>query len=88
MRVEIGAARNFYEREAIECGWSKAQLERQIHSFYFERIVANRGEKGLLPAGRDRLPGEKVQPSQVLKSPMVLEFLGLPDPYDLHESKP
>lgn len=87
MRVENVAARDFYERETSECGWSKVQLERQIHSFYFDRIVANRGEKGLLPDGRERLPGDKVQPSQLLKSPMVLEFLGLPDFRELHESK-
>ena len=87
MRVDRVDARDFYEREAIECGWSKAQLERQIHSFYFERIVANRGAKGLLSAGRERLPGEQVQPSQVLKSPLVLEFLGLPDSHELHESR-
>ncbi len=87
MRVENVAARDFYEREASECGWSKVQLERQIHSFYYDRIVANRGEKGLLPAGRERLSGEIVQPSHLLKSPMVLEFLGLPDSQDLHESK-
>ena len=87
MRVENVAARDFYEREASECGWSKAQLERQIHSFYYDRIVANRGEKGLLPAGRERLPGERVEPSHLLKSPMVLEFLGLPDAPDLHESR-
>lgn len=87
MRVDNMQARDFYEREAIECGWSKVQLERQIHSFYFERIVANRGVQGLLPTGRERLPGEPVQASQVLKSPMVLEFLGLPDTPSLHESK-
>ncbi len=87
MRVDSLAARDFYEREAVDCGWSKAQLERQIHSFYYERIVANRGEKGLLPAGRQRQPGELVQPSEVLKSPMVLEFLGLPASPSLHESR-
>lgn len=87
MRVENGAARDFYEREASECGWSKVQLERQIHSFYYDRIVANRGVKGLLPEGRERLLGERVQPSHLLKSPMVLEFLGLPDSRELHESR-
>ena len=87
MRVENVAARDFYEREAAECGWSKAQLERQIHSFYYDRIVANRGEKGLLPEERERLPGERVQPSHLLKSPMVLEFLGLPDSRELHENR-
>ena len=87
MRVENVAARDFYEREASECGWSKVQLERQIHSFYYDRIVANRGEKGLLPEGRERLSGERVEPSHLLKSPMVLEFLGLPDAHELHESR-
>jgi predicted nuclease of restriction endonuclease-like (RecB) superfamily len=87
MRVENLAARDFYEREASECGWSKAQLERQIHSFYYDRIIANRGEQGLLPGGRERLPGERVEPSHLLKSPMVLEFLGLPDAHELHESR-
>lgn len=87
MRVDHIEARDFYEREAVECGWSKAQLERQIHSFYYDRIIANRGKEGLLPAGRERLAGEIVQPSHLLKSPMVLEFLGLPDSPDLHESK-
>lgn len=87
MRVDDVQARDFYEREAIECGWSKVQLERQIHSFYFERIVAHRGAQGVLPAGRERLPGQPVPAAQVLKSPLVLEFLGLPDTPNLHESK-
>ena len=87
MRVDNVQARDFYEREAIECGWSKVQLERQIHSFYFERIVANRGAQGVLPAGRERLPGQPVPAAQVLKSPLVLEFFGLPDTPNLHESK-
>ena len=87
MRVENPAARDFYEREAAECGWSKTQLERQIHSFYYDRIIANRGEKGRRPEGRERLAGESLQPQHVLKSPMVLEFLGLPDSPGLHESK-
>jgi predicted nuclease of restriction endonuclease-like (RecB) superfamily len=87
MRVTNIEARDFYEREASECGWSKVQLERQIHSYYFDRIISNRGKQGLLPDGRERLQGERVQPDDLLKSPMVLEFLGLPDFRELHESK-
>ncbi|MDP2646896.1 MAG: PDDEXK nuclease domain-containing protein [Desulfobacterales bacterium] len=86
MRVEDPAAREFYEREAAECGWSKAQLERQIHTAYYQRILANRGPEGLLAANRDRLPGEPVDAGQMLKAPYVLEFLGLPDSNELHES--
>lgn len=87
MRVKDEKARDFYELESVECGWSKVQLERQIRTSYFERIIANDGEAGLLPAGRDRLPGEVVNPASILKSPMVLEFLDLPNDPSLHESK-
>ncbi|MHB9026403.1 MAG: PDDEXK nuclease domain-containing protein [Armatimonadota bacterium] len=86
MRVEDPVARDFYEREAAECGWSKAQLERQIHTAYYQRILANRGADGLVAAGRDRLPGESVDAGQLIKSPYILEFLGLPDSRELHES--
>lgn len=86
MRVEKHEARDFYEREAAECGWSKTQLERQIHTAYYERILKNKGAKGLLPAQRERLPGEVMEPVHGLKSPYVLEFLNLPDSPTLHES--
>ena len=38
MRVEDEAARKFYIEEAISCGWSSRQLDRQIYSFYHQRI--------------------------------------------------
>ena len=86
MRVEDEAARMFYEKEAVECGWSKIQLERQVHSSYYQRIIANRGADGLIASERDQLPGEPVSAEQILKSPYVLEFLGLPDSPELHET--
>jgi len=86
MRVENADARSFYEQEAIECGWSKDQLERQIQSSYYQRIIANRGKSGLAAIARERLPGQPVPAESVLKSPYVLEFLGLPDARELHES--
>jgi hypothetical protein len=39
MRVENVTARDFYEEEAIAGGWDKRTLERQIHSFYYERLL-------------------------------------------------
>lgn len=85
MRVQDPEARDFYEREAAECGWTKAQLERQIQSSYFQRIIANRGEAGLIATDRERLPGEPTPAEAFLKTPYVLEFLGLPDSPKLHE---
>ena len=86
MRVQDGEARAFYELDAIECGWSKTQLERQIQSAYYQRIIANRGKAGLILTDRERLPGESVPAETILKSPYVLEFLGLPDSRNLHEN--
>ena len=86
MRVSNLSAREFYEQESIEGGWSKTQLERQIQTSYYERIIAHHGEQGLLPVNRKGLPGEKISPVDVLKSPMVLEFLDLPDVPNLHEN--
>ncbi len=87
MRVKNEKARCFYEQEAIECGWNKTQLERQIHSSYYERILANRGEAGLIAMDRERLPGKPYPAEAMLKSPYVLEFLGLPDSPSLRETK-
>jgi predicted nuclease of restriction endonuclease-like (RecB) superfamily len=86
MRVKDNNARNFYEIEAAECKWSKTQLERQIQTSYYERILKNKGVEGLLPANRKRMEGETTQQISVLKNPYVLEFLDLPDCNSLHEN--
>jgi predicted nuclease of restriction endonuclease-like (RecB) superfamily len=86
MRVEDPAARAFYEREAAQCGWSKVQLERQIQTSYYQRIVAHHGTPDAGSTDRERLPGEPINAADMLKSPYVLEFLGLPDTPKLHEN--
>ncbi len=87
MRVTDEAGRAFYEREASECGWSTEQLERQIHSYYYERLLAHRRKDSKRPPNKKRLSGVPVAADQVFKSPYVLEFLGLPDSKELHESE-
>ena len=87
MRVSNDDARLFYELEAAECGWSKMQLERQIQTSYYERILKKKGKNGLLSASRERLPGDSLAPIHLLKSPYILEFLDLPDGPALHESE-
>lgn len=85
MRVDNAAARDFYEREAIAGGWDKRTLERQIHSFYYERILKSRKPEKMLAQGR-LLPVPAANVSDELKNPYVLEFLGLPEIADFHES--
>ena len=83
MRVEKPEAREFYEQEAVASGWNVRELERQIHSLYYERLLASRDKKGMLRTQRKATPYD---PASILKSSAVLEFLGLPDSPRLHES--
>lgn len=85
MRVENEEARLFYEQEAIAGGWDKRTLERQIHSYYYERILKSRKPQKMLAEGR-QLPIPAVPAGEELKNPYVLEFLGLPEVAALHES--
>ena len=74
MRIENEKARKFYLEESVKSGWSVRQLERQIGTFYYERLLASQdkesvvNEIGLL---------EKVEPKNIIRDPYVLEFLGL-----------
>jgi len=85
MRVENMEARDFYEREVVAGGWDKRTLERQIQSYYDERILKSRKPEKMLAEGR-ALPVAGGTPIDALKNPYVLEFLGLPDAAEFHES--
>jgi predicted nuclease of restriction endonuclease-like (RecB) superfamily len=85
MRVEKTAAREFYEREAVACGWSKLDLDRQIATQYYERRLKSR-RKRALPLKRRPASCHALTPIDVLKDPYVLEFLALPESPHLHES--
>jgi predicted nuclease of restriction endonuclease-like (RecB) superfamily len=85
MRVDKKSARDFYETEAVACGWNRRQLERQIHSLFYERLLMSEDKQGMLQqAGAEEK--ECLKPVDVLKDPYVLEFLDLPDAARLHES--
>lgn len=85
MKVKDIQAREFYEQEAIESGWDKRDLERQINSQYYQRILASQNPNALITQGRKQITSA-TQAIEVLKNPYVLEFLGLPELPQLHES--
>lgn len=85
LKVERRAARDFYEIEAIRQGWSGRQLERQIHSFLFERLRKSRDRAGVLVLASEGLVATR--PEDAIKDPYVLEFLTLPASHRLVESK-
>lgn len=84
LKVERIEARNFYEIEAINQGWSARQLERQISSLLFDRLLKSRDKEGMLSLANE---GQQTySPTDVIKDPYVLEFLDLPESNRLTES--
>ncbi|HOX46993.1 MAG TPA: PDDEXK nuclease domain-containing protein [Myxococcota bacterium] len=77
MRVANPTARAFYEIEAARESWSSRELERQIASLLFERLVKSRDKVKVLALAKKG--HEVVAPRDVVKDPFVLEFLDLPE---------
>jgi predicted nuclease of restriction endonuclease-like (RecB) superfamily len=67
--------RDFYIAEAEKNNWTARQLERQVNSQLFERLLLSNNVKDVLAVAREeKLPSEA---KEIIKDPMVLEFLGL-----------
>ena len=85
LRISRAEARSFYEVEAVANAWSAREMERQINTLLFDRLAKSRDKAGLMRLARQG--HEVVRPIDVLKDPLVLEFLGLPESPRLVESK-
>jgi len=77
MRVDEPSRRDFYLNECAESGWTSRQLERQINSFYYERLLATRKEHRAEIEGEINITEPKTEHGHILKDPYVLEFLDL-----------
>ncbi len=77
IRVSNEKARNWYMNEAADCGWSTRQLERQINSLYYERLLASKDKKAVQQEAKENIKGLMVKPIDLIKDPYVLEFLNL-----------
>ena len=73
--VKDSDARRFYEIEAFKQQWSKRQLQRQIGSGLYERLALSRDKDEVMRLATEGQVVEK--PSDILKDPVVLEFIGL-----------
>jgi predicted nuclease of restriction endonuclease-like (RecB) superfamily len=81
LSVKRDTARKFYETESLRGGWSVRQLERQIDSQFYERTLLSRNKAAMLTKGAQQRQVDMVTPEEEIKSPYVLEFLGLKDEY-------
>ena len=84
MRVDDVHERQFYEVEAEREGWNVETLERQIHTHLFLRLKKSRNKAGVLALATK---GQHIErPEDLIKQPLILDFLGLEDRSGWHES--
>ena len=89
LSVKSEAARAFYETEALRCGWSVRQLDRQIGSQFYERVALSKNKAAMLKKAEKAESHDLMTPEEAIKDPFVLEFLALKDEYsesDLEEA--
>ena len=75
MRVESEKARQFYLEECAKSGWSTRQLERQINTFFYERLLSSHDKKAVAAEIYALEPAKR--PEDIIRDPYVLEFLNL-----------
>jgi len=75
LSIEDDQKREYYELEAVKNCWTGRELERQIHSNLYERILLSTDKESVMAVARkERLPE---LPQEIVKDPMILDFLGL-----------
>jgi predicted nuclease of restriction endonuclease-like (RecB) superfamily len=71
--------------EADMEGWSTRALERQINSFYYERLLSSQDKKSVVAEANENTA--ELSPRDILKDPYVLEFLELGERSSFTESR-
>ncbi len=77
IRVNNKAAREYYGRESVQQRWSVRALDRQINSFYYERLLASRNKGPVRKEAKKHAAELSVKPEDLIKDPSVLEFLNM-----------
>lgn len=84
MRVDNREARDYYLKECEEQMWSTRTLERNINTFYFQRILSSKNKHNSLQTERS---SEKAAANDFIKDPYVFEFLNMPEPIQTAEKE-
>jgi hypothetical protein len=75
IRLEDADKRAFYIAEAVKNAWTVRNLERQIHSLLYERLLLSQDKESVLAIAQGT--SQPKEAYQIIKDPTVLEFLGL-----------
>ncbi len=85
MRIDNVDERHFYEIEAVKNDWSLSELKRQFNTSLYERLALSTNKENVKKLSTD---GQIIEtPSDLVKDPYVLEFLGLPELAEYSETE-
>ena len=84
MRISDEAERAFYAEECAKSAWSVRQLERQIHTMYYQRILASQDKSAVSAEIQKTEP--KPEYEKIVKDPYVMEFLQIKPDTHVFES--
>ena len=84
IRIKNEKARIWYMNEAADQTWSSRQLDRQISTLYYERLLNSSDSVSVRAEAEQNL--KQVAPQEFIHDPYVLEFLNLKDYPALRES--
>lgn len=87
IRIEDKQARDWYAKEAFEQGWSYRTLSRNINTLYYERLLMSKDKAPVEKEMKEKTNEFQKDKLEYIKSPVVMEFLGLPSDSSLKESK-
>ena len=87
IRIEDKQARDWYAKEAFEQGWSYRTLNRNINTLYYERLLMSKDKTPVEEEMKEKTQEFQQDKLEYIKSPVVMEFLGLPSDSSLKESK-
>ena len=75
IQIEDPCKREYYELESVNNAWTARETERQINAMLYERLLLSNDKESVLAVARkERIPES---PTEIIKDPMVLEFMGL-----------
>jgi predicted nuclease of restriction endonuclease-like (RecB) superfamily len=79
MRIDNPSARDWYLQEAINQSWSARALERQISTFYYERLLASKEKTLVEQEAKTNIQSLAESAKDYLRDPYILDFLNLQD---------
>jgi predicted nuclease of restriction endonuclease-like (RecB) superfamily len=84
LKIDDPLERSFYEKQTVIENWNIRDLKRQKNASLYLRLAASKDKEGILKLANHGQATQK--PEDLIREPYILEFLKIPEPYQLSES--